>query len=470
MKTEFAIALLAMAVLSVCAAAQENTTEYWMNKAEELAHNGSIDGAISAYNEVLKIDPGNETALIHKASELNVLGNLNESSVAYQKALALLDEDLKANPNDAEAWQWKASVLNSLNRGEEATQAYKKALDAFNQRIEKNPLDADSLRRKAHVLMTLGRYDDARKAYDEATDANPQDYNVWWDKGQFLSADGDINESMEAYDRAIGLIPANDTAELVLALSDKAEELAFTSRWEDALNATDRAIELDPKNSVIWHFKAFILTSLDRKEESLEAFDGAIKQNPDDAIAWQYKASQLLEMKRYNESLEAYDRVINLTGENDTAGLAQAYLSKGIALNKTGRTDDARETLQKSLDLYDRALQENPGDFSLMEPKGRALLNLGRYGDAVQVYDQIIDSSPKIQPYLTDTAAWIGKGDALQALGRNQDALFAYNKAIETGPNFGNAWKGRGDAQRSLGQVYNASISYYVAQELGYQG
>jgi tetratricopeptide (TPR) repeat protein len=275
---------------------------------------------------------------------------------------------------------------------------------------------------------------------------------------------------MKAYDKAIALIPADDTSELVLAWSDKSEELAGANRWEDALKAINRSLELDPVNGVSWTFKAFILTSLGRTEETLAAFDEAVKQNPRDTIAWQYKAGQLLDMKRYNESLEAYDRVINLTGENDTAGLAQVYLNKGMALNKTGRQKEAEEAFQKSLDLNDHALHENPDDFSLMELKGRALFSLGRYEDAAQVYDQIIDKSPKIQPYLTDTIAWIEKGDALQASGKSQEALQAYNKAIEMGPNFGNAWHGRGEAQRSLGQVYNASMSYLVAQELGYQG
>lgn len=61
MKARFVIAFLAMAVLCFNTVAQDNTTGYWMNRAEELMHNGSLDEAISAYNRVLEIDPGNET-------------------------------------------------------------------------------------------------------------------------------------------------------------------------------------------------------------------------------------------------------------------------------------------------------------------------------------------------------------------------------------------------------------------------
>lgn len=467
---KFVLALLVLTTLCTCALAQENTTDYWMNKAEELTHNGSIEEAISAYDEALKIEPENTTILTRKASDLNVVGKANESLEIYQKALALLDVELKKDPNDAEAWQKQAGVLRTMNRQEESNQAYEKALEAFNKRTDKDPKDLDAWLKKASVLNILGRWDEAQAAYDKATEISPQNYEAWWQKGQFLSYTGDINESMEAYDRAIELIPINDTALLTVALMDKSEELAAAGRWEDALAAQEKALELDPKNRVGWTFKAFILKSLGRDNETLAAFDDAIEQNPEDVTTWQYKAGQLLEMKRYNESLEAYDRIINLTGENDTSGLAQAYLSKGMALNKTGKQKEAKEALENSLELFNAAIGKNPGDFSLLESKGRALFNMGRYQETIEVYDQILKIAPSIEPYLTQTSTQVGKGDALRALGRNEEALDAYNKAIETGPNWELAWQGRGEAQKAMGQATNASMSFLVADKLGYQG
>jgi tetratricopeptide (TPR) repeat protein len=75
------------AILCTSAASQENTTNYWMNKAEELTHNGSIAEAILAYDKALKIEPENTTVLICKASDLNVVGKANESFETYLRAL-----------------------------------------------------------------------------------------------------------------------------------------------------------------------------------------------------------------------------------------------------------------------------------------------------------------------------------------------------------------------------------------------
>ena len=194
---------------------------------------------------------------------------------------------------------------------------------------------------------------------------------------------------MKAYDRAIELIPANDISERTLASADKTEELAAAGRWEDALQSANKALELDPRNSVMWHFKAFILTNLGRKEEALQAFDESLKQNPKDITNWQYKAGLLTEMKRYNESLETYDKILELIPENDSEGLAQTWLAIGEALNRTGKQEEALGAFQKSLGLYDNATREKPGDVSLLQSKSRALFNLGRYDEALAILDQL---------------------------------------------------------------------------------
>ncbi len=467
--TSLAIVFAALAMLCAPAGAQEETVDFWMNRAQELYHNGSIEEAISAYDEALNIDPENETILIRKAFELMVVGKVNESAETYEKALVLLDEDLEEDPGDANAWQDKARVLRSLNRPEEAAQAYEEALGAYDQRIEADLEDADAWMGRANVLLNLGRWDEASAAYDKVTELKTLDYNVWWRKAEVISAIGDMNESVEAYDRAISLIPANDTAELALAYAAKSEDLAVAERWEDALEAVDKSLELNPKSGTWWHFKAFILTELERKEEALAAFDEAIRQNPEDVSSLQWKASLLVEMKRYDEALEAYDEALDLISESDTETLAQTWLSKGTALKKTGKQGEATEAFARSLALYEKAILEDPGDVVLLQTRGRALYELGRYDEALEVYDQILGSSPGVEPHIFDTTAWIGRGDALRALGRNQEALDAYNKAIELGPHWSNAWYGRGESQRALGQVYNATMSLLVADKLGYE-
>lgn len=260
--------LISLKFFCTSAVGWEETTGYWFNRAEELTHNGSIDEAISACDEALKIEPGNDFVLVRKAMYLNIIGMVNESAKTYEKALTLLDEKLKKNAGDAGAWQWKAMVLGSLNREDESDQAYEKALEIFDHRIENDSLDTDSWIGRADVLLNLGRWDEAHESYNRSTELKPLDYSVWWRKAEVISGIGDINESVEAYDKAISLIPANDAPERALAYAAKAEDLAFAERWEEALEAVDKSLELNPKSSVWWHFKASTLMELGRNDEA----------------------------------------------------------------------------------------------------------------------------------------------------------------------------------------------------------
>ena len=60
--------------------------------------------------------------------------------------------------------------------------------------------------------------------------------------------------------------------------------------------------------------------------------------------------------------------------------------------------------------------------------KGVALLNLGRYEDALKAFEEAVTLSPH------NTNAWYNKGVALRNLGRYEDALMALNKAVELSP------------------------------------
>ena len=112
---------------------------------------------------------------------------------------------------------------------------------------------------------------------------------------------------------------------------------------------------------------------------------------------------------------------------------------------------------------------EDPDDLSLKRMKGLTLYNLGRYEESLEVYDQVLEASPRIEPYVIDVSALEGKGDALRALNRNQEALEAYNEAIALAPSSSAAWHGKGEAERALGQAGNAGMSLLMADKLGYE-
>lgn len=190
-----ALGLLALAALCVSAAAQENTTDYWMDRANVLIHKDLEEEAVFAYDEVLKLDPKNETALLRKASTLYTLGKEDEGQRAYERALLLMEEDLKNTSQNAKAWQNKAIALGGLGRKDEAKEANEEALAIFNHSLDRDPENVSLWKGKADVLAFLGRWEEALQAYSKVTEIDPEDYGAWGRKGEFLGMIGIISSS-----------------------------------------------------------------------------------------------------------------------------------------------------------------------------------------------------------------------------------------------------------------------------------
>lgn len=96
-------------------------------------------------------------------------------------------------------------------------------------------------------------------------------------------------------------------------------------------------------------------------------------------------------------------------------------------------------------------------DFRLS--RGIAQVNEGRYGNAVSIFDQILEQDP------TYPEALIGRGTAL-AFQRELDAAISdFTKAIQSNPSAGEAWKRRGQARAALGESAEAITDLTKALE-----
>jgi tetratricopeptide (TPR) repeat protein len=227
----FAIALVALAALcSSGTLAQENTAEDWLNIAYGLSANGSYEEAIQAYDKVLEIDPRDYTALINKGHDLKFW-----ALDLYNEALEITNEILEEDPDDALAWQGKGAALSGLNRREEDDEAYAMAIEVLNKTLEKDPSDGEA----------------------------------WFLKGENYANMHDAEAALIAYDKVIEL---NYTPRIEAAWVTKAILLAVLQRDDEALQASEMIIELNPKSASAWSTKGYVLGELGRQAEAEEAF------------------------------------------------------------------------------------------------------------------------------------------------------------------------------------------------------
>lgn len=62
-------------------------------------------------------------------------------------------------------------------------------------------------------------------------------------------------------------------------------DLRTARRYEEAIDAFEKAIELNPNNIMAWRDKADVLFFLERYEEALKAYDEVLKLDPSDENA-----------------------------------------------------------------------------------------------------------------------------------------------------------------------------------------
>ncbi len=125
------------------------------------------------------------------------------------------------------------------------------------------------------------------------------------------------------------------------------------------------------------------------------------------------------------------------------------------------RVLESEQNYTEALTACERAIALKPKSKSaeIWMARSNALLQLGRYAEAVASYDRVIELAP------TDSLALTRRCEALFQLGNYEDAIASCENAIRVNGNWGNAtpalaWYNRGLGVMKLGQVEQAISSY----------
>jgi len=120
--------------------------------------------------------------------------------------------------------------------------------------------------------------------------------------------------------------------------------------------------------------------------------------------------------------------------------IAEEARKGGIIFSKYHPQD--LERCVKILDTNWEILLENldkAGKEALLCVKGGILDGLGRYSEALECWDNVLEINP-----LSD-AGWFNKGMTLKNLKRYNEADRCFNKALDINPKYDNAWAAKGD-------------------------
>jgi superkiller protein 3 len=350
---------------------------------------------------------------------------MDRASDAFSRALAM-------DPTMADAYNANGVVLT---RGRK----YDEALEMFDKALELNPNDAGFRVNKAIAFHLQGKKEDSKKAYKEAVAIN-QDFSGILDF---------MGKAPSAAVRAAA--PAVDPLQRLAAEKAYDDGAAYLrlKALDRALDAFDRAINMDPNNAHAYNAKAVVLTRQRKYDTAIELLDKAVELNPNDAGYHLNLAITYHLQGKKNEAKQAYqaavDRDKTLYGqlefiEGVTSGSAAvASSASGVStiqkLSSNKAYDDGAaylrlKALDKAMDAFERSLALDSGNADAFNAQGVIQTKKRNYEEAIGLFTQAIGLDPQIGGFHFNLAI------AYNLQGRKEDALRSYEKAVSLDASF----------------------------------
>ncbi|WP_019501503.1 tetratricopeptide repeat protein [Pseudanabaena sp. PCC 6802] len=270
-------------------------------------------------------------------------------------------------------------------------------------------------------------------------------YQAEYEKGESLKRTGKWDAAIAAFERAIELKP--DFYEALLA---KAEVSYQQKHFEDALNAWMVAQELQPSELFIRLNCGLALWNLQRRDEAIAEFERILSIDPNYTRAGLCKAEILTDLQRYDEALAECDRLLASGLKSDPqleSELVKLLTLKGAILQSLHRIEEA-------LGTYQAVSKYKGGLHSTWLGQVEILVQLQRYEEALQVCDRAIQLDPR------ELDPWLRSAHLFYELQRYEKAISYCEHVVANDPQNYDAWQLQGTCLAQL-QHYERALQCY---------
>lgn len=317
---------------------------------------------------------------------------------------------------------------------------------------------------ESNKFLNKKAYEEYQKGLDLVVLTNPSEEN--------------LTEAIKHFDDALQIDPS-----LKYAWYSKGTAQYNLKKYETAVKSFDEAINLDPSYLEALIAKADTLMQLKKNELAIGSYSAALSLNSSNARLWHNRAMAYYNIQKYGESLSDFKEAIERSGLADIdntlfissvyhRGLALKFLKQNntnevLILNQIGRNgvqSNLNDTnlYNRSLEIYNKALEVNQSIGVAWQGKGLALYKLNEYEQALESYKKAIDLGPKSVSLDSTIAA----ADTLMILKRYDEAINYYNDSISLKPKEVRLWNNYGKAQYYSGNFEAAFESFKKATEI----
>ena len=302
-----------------------------------------------------------------------LFGDIHASRSRISQAEKAYEQALKVNPQDASALIGLGKTLQQAGRHSEALARF----EASNQS------DADNLKAQigiAQSKLSLERLDDAEADLKKLREAHPKEFEVAYWLGRAQDALGRREAAEKSYREAISL--GGGKLRSVSAYVGLVTLLNQLGRDAEAKSILAEAQKRLPNAPAIHRAFGDLASSQGNYEAALTEYRAALALDPKDVGAKFELGVALRRMRRFADALQVFDEVA--AADTDHPGLA---LERGLLFEESGNREQA-------LHAYEQALAKAPTDLDVMLRVGCGKAAAGRGKEASVLLRKVLEVRP----------------------------------------------------------------------------
>jgi eukaryotic-like serine/threonine-protein kinase len=341
----------------------------------------NLDLAIAALNDAVKADPRFALGFAQLGEAYRLKYRLDKDKKWLDEALANCEKAQELNDR-------LPAVYVTLGKIHSSTGNYDLALQESQRALQLDPRNADAIISLARSYESAGRIADAEAAYRKAIALRPDSWDGYNQLASFLNDHQRYDEAVAQYRHAIQLTP--DNAALYLNLGGVYSDMG-DKHYPEAEQMLRKSIELEPTYGA--YANLGYLYNQERKfAEAAAATEKALQMNDKNYVVWGNLAIAYEGLKDKEKTSQAWDREIDLLEQTvrDTPRDAIAQSTLGMIYAKKKLRDKAVSRIQSALAL-------SPDDPNVLATVGVAYEDIGDRAQALQYVEKSLQKGYSLE-------------------------------------------------------------------------
>jgi tetratricopeptide (TPR) repeat protein len=335
--------------------------EIWVSKSKVFYSLFRYSDSLDACESALKISPNNDRILNLKGFYLYKLERHFEAIKAFEKASEKNKKNYRPYMNLGIIYRDK------FRNFKKAEPYFEKAITILLEKIF--PEDGILIKENASILRKLKKYGDILEKEIFTENITPKKKN---NSNFYRITKRNISDAVKKtyFEKPLNKILGTLKKDLLLIKGD---------------------IETSKKYSNKWTYIGYILRKLRKYEHALEATEKAIWIYPRNYKAWGNKGLSLKGLGKYDEALESFEISINISPE-----YVESHINKGLILDQQLlKIDKSVKAFKKAIDILNVNLLANRNAPDIWYHLGLVFYDLEEFEKAIKAFDKVIEINPE---------------------------------------------------------------------------